>query len=171
MPNQKNIEQVAELAEKFGKAAAIYFTDYQGLDVANITELRSKFYEGSVEYRVAKNTLIKIAAEQNNLTGLDEILAGPTALAISYDEPTAPARIIKEFTKKREKPNVKGILFDGELLPGEEFKRLADLPSKPELLSMLIGLLQSPMTKLVRTLQAPLSNTVQVLQSLKDKKS
>ncbi|NOZ74155.1 MAG: 50S ribosomal protein L10 [FCB group bacterium] len=171
MPNQKNIEQVAELAEKFEKAKAVYFTDYQGLDVSNITELRNKFFEGSIEYRVAKNTLIKIAAEKNNLEGLDAFLSGPTALAISYDEPTVPAKIIKEFTRKREKPSVKGILFDGTLLPGEEFKRIADLPSKPDLLSMFVGLLQSPLTKFIRTINAPMSNMANVLHSLKEKKS
>lgn len=171
MPNQKNIEQVAELAEKLEKAKAVYFTDYQGLDVANITELRNKFFEGSVEYRVAKNTLIKIAGEQHNIEGLDQFLSGPTALAISYDEPTVPAKIIKDFTRKRDKPNVKGILFDGTLLPGEEFKRIADLPSKTELLSMFVGLLQSPLTKFIRTINAPMSDMANVLHSLKEKKS
>jgi len=171
MPNQKNIDQVTELTEKISKASAIYFTDYQGLDVANITELRSKFFEGSVEYRIAKNTLIKIAAENNQLEGLDDILKGPTALAIAYDEPTVPAKIIKEFTRKREKPNVKGILLDGAILPGEKFKRIADMPSKTELLSMFVGLLQSPLTKLVRTLNAPMSNMANILHSLKEKKS
>ncbi len=171
MPNQKNVTQVAELAEKFGKASAIFFTDYQGLDVSNINELRSMFFEQSVEYRVAKNTLIKIAAEQSGIKELENILSGPTAMAISYDEPTVPAKVIKEFTKKREKPSVKGILLDGVVLPGEDFKKIADLPSKPELLSILIGTLQSPMTKFVRTLSAPLSNLANILDSLKQKKS
>jgi large subunit ribosomal protein L10 len=107
MPNKKNLQQVKELTEKLEKAKAIYFTDYIGLDVGSITELRSEFYQNSVEYYVAKNTLLKIAAEKNNIKGLDEFLLGPTAIAISYDDPTSPAKIIKEFAKKFEKPTVK----------------------------------------------------------------
>ncbi len=171
MPNSKNISAVEELSSKFEKAKAVYFTDYLGLDVASITDLRRQFYDAEVEYTVAKNTLIKIAAEKHEITGLDKVLQGPTAIAISYGEPTAPARVLKNFTKTSDLPSVKGILFEGELLGGEEFKRLADLPSREELLSTLVATLQSPMTKLVRTLNASLTEFVGVLTSLKDKKS
>lgn len=172
MPNQKNIDHVALLAEKLERAKAVYFTDYQGLDVANITALRRRFTEESVEFRVAKNTLIKIAAEQSNLPELKEaLLAGPTALAIAYGEPATPARIIKEFTKTHEKPVVKGILFEGSLLNKEAFARIADLPSREVLLSQLVGLLQSPLTKLVRTLSGSMIKLVGVLESLKEQKS
>jgi len=94
MPNKKNIEQVSELTEKLEKAKSIYFTDYLGLDVGNLTELRAEFFKNSVEYYVAKNTLLKIAADNNKIEGLDKFLNGPTAIAISYDEPTIPAKII-----------------------------------------------------------------------------
>ncbi len=171
MPNTKNINSVEELRGKIEKASAIYFTDYLGLDVARITELRKQFYDTSIEYKVVKNTLLKIAAAENNISGLDEILKGSTAIAISYDEPTTPAQVLKKFTKGHDLPKVKGILFDGEVLGGEEFLRIADLPSRDELLSMLVAMLQSPMTKFVRTISAPMSNMVGVLNSLKDKKS
>lgn len=171
MPNTKNVTSVAELKDKIGKASAIYFTDYLGLDVASITELRKQFFDTSVEYKVAKNTLIKIAAEENDISGLDDFLKGPTAIAISYDEPTTPAQVLKKFTKDHDLPNVKGILFEGKILGGEEFKRIADLPSREELLSMLAAMLQSPMTNFVRTLSAPMSSMVGVLNSLKDQKS
>jgi len=172
MPNQKNIDQVALLAEKLERAKAIYFTDYQGLDVANITDLRRRFTEESVEFRVAKNTLIKIAAEKSNLPELNEtVLAGPTALAIAYEEPATPARIIKEFTKTHEKPVVKGILFEGSMLDKEAFARIAALPSREVLLGQFVGLLQSPLTKLVRTLSGSMTKLVGVLESLKEQKS
>ena len=144
MPNIKNIEQVKELKETFSKAKAIYFTEYHGLNVGDITKLRSEFFKADVEYKVAKNTLIKLAAEQNMISGLDEVLIGSTAIAIAYDEPVAPAKVIKEFTKDNDLPTVKGILFDGEFLPGEEFKKLANMPSKEELLSQLVAMLNSP---------------------------
>jgi large subunit ribosomal protein L10 len=171
MPNNKNIEQVKELKETFSKAKAIYFTEYHGLNVGDITKLRSEFFKADVEYKVAKNTLIKLAAQQNKISGLDEVLIGSTAIAIAYNEPVAPAKVIKEFTKDNDLPTVKGILFDGEFLPGEEFNKLADMPSKEELLSQLVAMLNSPLQKLVSTLIAPIQNAVGVLNNLKEKKS
>lgn len=171
MPNNKNIEQVKELKETFSKAKAIYFTEYHGLNVGDITKLRSEFFKADVEYKVAKNTLIKLAAQQNKISGLDEVLIGSTAIAIAYNEPVAPAKVIKEFTKDNDLPTVKGILFDGEFLPGEEFKKLADMPSKEESLSQLVAMLNSPLQKLVSTLIAPIQNAVGVLNNLKEKKS
>ena len=171
MPNKKNIEQVKELSDSFSKAKAVYFTEYHGLNVGDITKLRSEFFKADVEYKVAKNTLIKLAAEENKISGIEELLKGSTALAIAYDEPVAPAKVIKEFTKDSDLPSVKGILFDGEFLPGEEFKRLANIPSKEELLSTLVAMLNSPMQKLALTLNAPLQNMAGVLNSLKEKKS
>jgi len=171
MPSSKNIEAVAELSDKLVRAKAIYFTDYLGLDVGSITDLRSQFFQADVEYTVAKNTLLKIAAKQNKIKGLDEFLTGPTAIAISYDEPTSPAKVIKSFSKDHDKPRVKGILFEGDVLDGSEFKRLADLPSKIELLSQLVAMLQSSMSKLVNTLNAPLTNVANVLNNLKEQKT
>ena len=171
MPNKKNIEQVKELSESFSRAKAIYFTEYHGLNVGDITKLRSEFFKADVEFKVAKNTLIKLAAEENKMTGLEEILKGSTALAIAYDEPVSPAKVIKEFTKDNELPSVKGILFDGEFMPGEDFKRIANLPSKEELLSKLVSMLNNPLQKLASTLNAPLQNVAGVLNNLKEQKS
>lgn len=171
MPNTKNIAAVSELSEKFSRAKAIYFTDYHGLDVESITVLRSEFYKSEVEYRVAKNTLINIAAKENEIVDLAPALSGSTAIAISYDQPTAPAKILKDFIKKHEKPAVKGVLFEGELLPGDSLASLASLPTKEESLSMLLSALQQPMSKLAATLNASMSNLVGVLDSLKEQKS
>lgn len=171
MPSSKNINSVAVLTEKFQKAKAVYFTDYVGLDVATITKLRSQFFKAEIEYTVAKNTLIKVAAERNNILGLDQILTGPTAVAISYHEPTSPAKVLKAFTKEHEKPTVKGILFDRKIMEGSEFKRLADLPSKTELLAKLMAMLQSPLVKLVNTINAPMMNLAYALNNLKKQKS
>ena len=94
MPNKKNIEQVKELSESFSRAKAIYFTEYHGLNVGDITKLRSEFFKADVEFKVAKNTLIKLAAEENKIDGLEEILKGSTALAIAYEEPVSPAKVM-----------------------------------------------------------------------------
>lgn len=171
MANAKNIQAVEDLTELLGKAKAVYFTDYLGLNVEDITELRSNFFKANVDFQVAKNTLLKIAAKNNNIEGLNDYLNGPTAIALSYEDPVSPARILKAFTKNHEQPTVKGILFEGEVLPGEEFKRIADLPTKEQLLAQLATLLQSSLVKLVMTLKAPMSDVGNVLNNLIKQKS
>ena len=171
MPNSKNIEQVKELSDSFSRAKAVYFTEYHGLNVGDLTKLRSEFFKADVEYKVAKNTLIRLAAEENKISGLEELLKGSTALAIAYDEPVSPAKVIKKFTKENDLPSVKGILFEGQFLPGEEFKKLANLPSKEESLSILVTMLKSPMQTLASTLNAPMQSLAGVLNNLKEKKS
>ena len=171
MPNKKNIEEVKELSKTLSKATAVYFTEYHGLSVSDMTRLRSEFFKVEVDYRVAKNTLIKLAAKENEIGGIDGLLKGSTAMAISYGEPVSPAKVIKEFNKDNDLPTVKGILFEGEFMPGDQFSRLADLPSKDELLGKLVGLLNSPMQKLVSTLNSPVQNVLGVLSNLSEKKS
>ena len=171
MPNQKNIEKIKNLSESFSKAKAIYFTKYHGLNVSDITKLRSEFFKVEVEYKVAKNTLIKLAAQENEIEIDSELLKGATAIAISYSEPVSPAKVIKEFKKDGDLPEVKGILFDGQFLPGSDYNRLAALPSKDELLAKLVATLNSPMQKLVSTISAPIQNTLVVLNNLKENKS
>lgn len=171
MPNTKNIDQVEQLTDKLSKAKAIYFTEYHGLNVEDITELRREFNKNDVEFKVAKNTLIKLAAENNKLDALSSYLSGSTAIALSYEDPTSPARVLKQFKKNHDLPEIKGILFDGEILEGKEFKRIADLPTKNQSLAMLVGALSSPMTKLALTLKASMTDLGNALNNLKDQKS
>ena len=171
MPSTFNREQVVALTEKPEKARAIYFTDYLGLDVSSVTELRKIFFEEKLEFHVAKNTLIKLAAENNKIKGLEDFLSGPTALSISYDEPTKPAKVIKKFAKEHDKPEVKGILFEGKVLQNDSFDSIASLPSREELLSHFVGTIQSPLSGVVRTLNASMSNMVHLLTNVKDLKN
>ena len=171
MPSQKNIDEVKYLTDKLERASAIYFTDYLGLDVDSITKLRSEFFHASVEFKVTKNTLLKLAAENMKIKGLDDYLVGSTAIAISFNEPTSPAKVLKSFMKEHDKPEVKAILFDGEVLEGSEYKKFASLPSKDELLTKFVIMLNSPMTNLVRTLSSPIGSLVNVLNILKNEKS
>lgn len=171
MPSKKNIEQYENLSDKFSRAKAVYFTEYHGLKVSEITRLRNMFFKSDVEYLVAKNTLLRKVAEERKIEGLGDVLKGSTAIAISYNEPVSPARVIKDFIKENDLPNVKGILFDGAILPGEDFKRLADMPSKNEMLAQLALMLKSPVQKFVSTISSPMQNALGVLNSLKEKKS
>ena len=171
MPNAKNLKKVDELTEKLGRAKGVYFTDYIGLNVQDISALRKDFYENDVEYLVTKNTLLKIAANNSNLNDLDSVLNGSTAVAFSYEDPTSPARVIKKFTKDNELPKVKGIVIDGELIDGSEFDRIANLPTKEESIAKFAALLQSPLLKLIWALKSPMSDMTNMLNNLKEKES
>ena len=171
MPNAKNIKKVDELTKKLERAKGVYLTDYIGLNVQDITDLRREFYENDVEYLVTKNTLLKIAANNSNLNDLGSVLNGSTAVAFSYEDPTSPARVIKKFTKDNELPKVKGIVIDGELIDGSEFDRIANLPTKEESITKFAALLQSPLLKLIWALKSPMSDMTNMLNNLKEKES
>ena len=171
MPSKKNIEQYENLSDKFSRAKAVYFTEYHGLKVSEITRLRNMFFKSDVEYLVAKNTLLRKVADERKIEGLGDVLKGSTAIAISYNEPVSPAKVIKDFVKENNLPNVKGILFNGVILPGEDFKRLADMPSKDEMLAQLALMLKSPIQKFVSTISSPMQKALGVLNNLKEKKS
>lgn len=170
MPSNKNLKEVKSLTKKLDKANAIYFTDYLGLDVVSITKLRKEFVSNDVEFTIAKNTLIKLAAKDVGIDGLDEFLSGPTAIALSYNDPTDPAKVIKSFLKDFDKPSVKGMILDGQVFQAEEFDKIANLPTKDQLLSQLVGMLNSPMSKLSSTLGSPISGLLGTLEQLNSKK-
>lgn len=175
MPNKKNTQAVALLEEKLGKASSAYFTDYMGLNADEMNALRSKFFEVGIEYRVVKNTLVAYTAKKLGFQGLEQILQGPTAVALGYDDPTAAARVIKDFLKgvgkAKGRPVVKGIIFDGDVLDAGQFDAIANLTTKEELLARLLGGLQSPMQGVMSVLQAPMRDLVGVLVSLKESKN
>ena len=171
MPNHKNLRSVEILTEKMSKAKSIYFTDYLGLDVLKITKLRKEFFANDVEFLVVKNTLLKIASENNKISLSEELFSGSTAVAISYEEPVAAAKVIKDFNKDHDLPSVKGILFEGNFLPAEEFNKIANLPSKEESITKFAMMIKSPMQNLAMMLKSPMSDFLNVLNSIKNDKS
>ncbi|MBC8213282.1 MAG: 50S ribosomal protein L10 [Candidatus Marinimicrobia bacterium] len=174
MPTPQKITIVEETQKRFEESVGIYFTNYSGLNVVQATELRDMFREKDVEYLVTKNTLTNIAAKNAGYKGLDDVLQGQISIAYSKDDPSSPARVIKEFGKKYKDNNpieVVGILFEGKQFEADKFKELADLPTRKELISQFVGCLNQPMTKLAATLNSVMTDFVGVLNSLKDKKS
>ena len=171
MPNKKNISNVKELTDKLTRAKSIYFTDYLGLNVSDVTSLRKKFFESNVEYLVVKNTLLKIASDKNKISLGDELFSGSTAIAISYDEPVIAAKVIKGFLKDHDLPSIKGVLFEGSYLPASEFEKIANLPSKEESLTKIIITLKSPVQSIVNLLNSPMVKLVNVLNGLKEAKN
>ena len=171
MPNKKNISNVKDLTDKLSRAKSIYFTDYLGLNVSDVTSLRKKFFDSNVEYLVVKNTLLKIASDQNEISLGDELFSGSTAIAISYDEPVLAAKVIKGFLKDHDLPSIKGILFEGSYLPASDFEKIANLPSKEESLAKIIVMLKSPLQNIVNLLNSPMIKLVNVLNGLRETKS
>ena len=170
MPNAQKIEIVKELSEKLSKAKGIYLADFTGLTVKEAVDFRKKLKDNGVEYLVAKNTLLKIAAKEANIEGLSEYLVGPTGIAMSFDDPASPAKLIYDFAKENEKMEVKACWMEGEVFGAEKFEDIAKLPSRDELLGRFIGDLQSPMRTLAATLQASISKLAATLNALKDSK-
>ena len=155
--NQK-IELVESLTQKFKNSSALYFTKYTGMNVDQATELRFNFKESNSEYFISKNTLTKLAIENAGLDTklFESYLMGQIGIAYAGDDPTAPARVIKDFCKSNDCLEVLGLYFDGEIYESSKYKELADLPSKEELLTKMVCGLNSPMTKVVFCLQSPI---------------
>lgn len=158
MPSEKVLQQkqqiVADLAEKLKTAAAGVFVDYCGLTVEEDTELRNKLREAGIEYSVVKNTLTKRAANEAGYTDFDEILNGPTALALSFDDVVAPARVLAEFAKTKDVFEIKAGFMEGRAMSLEEIDALSKIPSKDALYGMLAGSLNSIIAGLARAVDA-----------------
>ncbi|OXM83140.1 50S ribosomal protein L10 [Paenibacillus rigui] len=158
MANAKTLElksqQVAEVTEKLKDSSCTIVTDYRGLNVAQVTELRKQLREAGVEFQVLKNTLARRATASADLTALDEHLTGPTAIAFSKDDIITPAKILTAFAKKNEHLSVKAGVVEGKVVDFEQIKALAELPSREGLLSMLLSVLQAPVRNFALAVKA-----------------
>jgi len=167
---EQKVEQVELLAEKLKKAKVAVLTDYRGLTVSQMQELRGKLRSGDVEYRVIKNTIARRAAEAAGHPHLQSELKGPIAIAFGYDDLGVPARLINEFVRAtRLKLEVVGGLVEGRVFNRDQIKQLADLPSREVLIAQLMGTLQSPVAQLVGIMQAPVQQLIGVLNAYKEK--
>jgi large subunit ribosomal protein L10 len=167
---EQKIEQVELLAEKLKKAKVAVLTDYRGLTVSQMQDLRTRLRGGEVEYRVVKNTLARRAADAAGHGGLKDEIKGPVAIAFGYGELSVPPRLINEFVRStRLKLEVVGGLVEGRVFTPEQVKQLADLPSREVLIAQLLGTLQSPVAQLVGIMQTPLQQLLGVLNAYKEK--
>jgi large subunit ribosomal protein L10 len=171
MPTEHKINVVKDTVKRFENSKGIYFTNYTGIDVKTITELRKSFRDSDVEYVVTKNTLTKRAAKEAGYENLDDILNGQIGIAFSED-PTAPARIINDFKKEnKDLLEVLGLIFDGELYPSEKYKEFANLPSKEESLTKIAMMLNQPLTKFASALNNSFAKLLSTLENLKNTKN
>jgi len=167
---EQKAEQVEVLTDKLRKAKVALLTDYRGLTVTQLQELRGRLRTGDVEYRVVKNTLARRAAEAAGVPALQSELEGPIAIAFGYDDLSMPSKLINEFVRStRLKLDVKGGLVEGRVFTPDQVKQLADLPSRETLIAQLMGTLQSPVGQLVGIMQTPVQQLVGVLDAYKTK--
>ena len=159
-----------DLNERFTKAAVVFVTDYKGLDVAAINDLRRKLTEEEVEYQVAKNSLLIRAAEGTDVDLIKDIFKGPNAVALSYGDPISPAKVLSDFAKDHKVFEIKAGVMDGAVLDSNQIKALADLPSREVLLGMLVATMNSVPAGFVRTLAEIPRQFLNVLQAIKDQK-
>lgn len=166
MPTAEKIAKVEELASIMSEAKVIYLADFTGVDVASVTALRDKLREASVQYHVVKNRLVKRAAETAGITGMDEFLTGPTAMALSQEDPVAPAKILQDFIDGGGKLAIKTGFIDGQFLSENQVQALAKLPSREQLLSNVVGGIQAPLYGLAGALNGLLRNLVGVIAAI-----
>ena len=152
MANEKIIDakkaEVKALAEKMKEAKLVLFTDYRGISVTDVTDLRTKVRNANGEYKVIKNNITRIALQECKFEGLEDILVGPTAVIMTNDDYLEPTKAIYEYAKSNENYKIKGGIIEGKVMTAEEIITIAKLPSRETLLSMLAGALLGNISKL-----------------------
>ncbi|KZE71991.1 50S ribosomal protein L10 [Paenibacillus sp. CMAA1739] len=151
---QAKQEAVEVVAAKLRESVTTVVADYRGLNVAQVTELRKQLREAGIEFQVLKNTLLRRATAAAELTELDAVLTGPTAIAFGKDDAVSAAKILNDFAKKNNALELKGAVVEGRVIGVEEIKALAELPSREGLLSMLLSVLQAPMRNFALAVKA-----------------
>ena len=155
--------QVGELKEKLARTASVLLADYRGLDVPTVTDLRNQFRKAQCEYKVYKNTLVKLAIKGTPMEGMSKHLEGPTAIIFSWESPAASAKVATKVAKDQEKFVLKGGYFEGSVLDMKGVEGLATMPGKDELRAKLLATFMAPATDLVRTINAGAQNFLYLL--------
>jgi large subunit ribosomal protein L10 len=169
LENKKEI--VAEVAEIASDSVGAVVAYYRGLTVTQMTELRAKARASGVYLRVVRNTLARRAIEGTEFECLKDSLTGPVVLAFSRTEPSAAARLVRDFAKDNEKLEVKVLAIGGNLYQAAQLAAVAKLPTKNEAIAQLMSVMKAPITKFVRTLNEPTAKLVRTFAALRDKKS
>lgn len=166
----EKVEQVEIIRTWLRSAAAAILTDYRGLSVGEIAQLRGKLREAGTSYKVIKNTLLARAAEDLGIRGLEPYLEGPTAVAVNPGDPVAPARVIAEFIRVMRKLEVKGAYVEGRVLTADQVKALAEMPDKPQMQALALGAIQGPLYALAGVLSGLQRSLVYALSQIQKQK-
>lgn len=173
MASTKILEQkkkvIGEIKEQITSATVVILTDYRGMSVKEVTDLKTKLLKDNSQYKVYKNTLIERALPEAS-SSLKEFLIGPVAILLGFEDPILPTKSLVSFIKENEKPKILGGLIDSRILNEKEINKLAKLPSKEELIAKVVWGVKSPLSGLVNVLQGPIRKLAYALQDLKSKK-
>jgi len=168
MPSQQNINELKSIQEKVNKAKSVVFADYKGLSVNNFNQLRSQVKQVGGEMLVTKNTLLRIAFENETLA---KLLVGPTVAIFAYEDEIAPIKVVDEFSKENNLPVLTAGFFDNHALSQTDVVKLAQIPGKQELYAKIVGSLSSPISGLVNVLQGNTRSLIYALNAIKNSKS
>jgi large subunit ribosomal protein L10 len=174
MTREEKANVVAELKEVIDRSSGMYFTDFQGMTVAQTTNLRSEFRKAGLTFKVAKNTLIRRALDDaGRLTDqLSKALVNQTGVAFGFDDPVAPARVLNDFiAKNQDKPSLKLAYLEGTLYPGSDLKKVAALPTKKDVMAGIAGSLESPIRGIVGALGALQRDIVYLVDAIEKQKA
>lgn len=172
MKREQKEKVVASVAEKFKKAQGVYFTDFTGLTVAEMSALRNEFRKAGIEYKVVKNTLIKKAIQEAKMSDkVFSVLKSLTGLAFAYDDPIAPAKIIKKFAAENEKLKFKAATINGTVFNSKQLDQVAGMLSKTENIARAIGTVNSLVAGVPRAVNAVMRNLVSVLDQIAKQKA
>ena len=169
MNREQKAACVADLRERFSSAKLALLAEYRGLTAGQLDELRRNVRAAEGEYRVAKNTLMRLAVADTDAREIGPLLTGPTAIVFAAGDPVVVAKVVVRFADDHEALSVKGGVLEGEYLTSEAVKTLAELPGREELLSKLLGTLQAPAVQLVRTLQEPATRVARLVDAIRSK--
>jgi len=172
MKRSEKEQIIAEVKDKISRAKGMYFADFSGITVEEITELRRDFRKSNIDYRVVKNTLARKALE--TVSGYDKVipkLIGHTGIAFGYDDPVAPAKIIKKFRDKYNKFNVKVCVVEQQVFDGTQLDEIAKLPSRKELIASILGSVQAPISGIVGAINGVMRELVYVIDAIEKKKA
>ncbi|HYA26619.1 MAG TPA: 50S ribosomal protein L10 [Thermodesulfovibrionales bacterium] len=170
MNREEKGQAIEELKKKFSEAKAVILTDYKGMTVAELSELRRLLRGGGVEYQIVKNTLARVASQDTAISVARDAFKGPVGIAIGYGDSVMTAKKVLEFSKKNEKLKLSGGVIDGRLYGVSEVRAIAELPSREVLLSMAAGVFQAPLSKMAAALAATVSSFAYAMTALKNKK-
>lgn len=173
MPQPKKIQKVEQISQSLQNANGVFLTDFSGLSVEEITQLRREFRRADVAFLVVKNTLAKRSCKEIGMESMLPYLTGPTGLAMAQGDPVAPVRVISEFLKKhkdKEKPEIKGAVVEGQMLTAQQAEAIKSIPPREVLLAQVVGGIAAPLSGLVGSLNGIITKLVYTIDAIKEKK-
>ncbi|MBK8981451.1 MAG: 50S ribosomal protein L10 [Ignavibacteria bacterium] len=176
MKKEQKVESIRDIKEMLDSSEAIYFTDFTGLTVEEVNELRSEFFKSGLKYKVLKNTLTVRALKETDkysthFEKLDEMLNGPTGIVFAKENPVAPAKILKKFFDKIERPKLKIAIVENEAYDSKQLNTLASLPTKEEVIASILGSLDSPISGIVGSINAVMRDLSSVIEEAAKKRA